>query len=203
MGLRFHSYPALVVEEKRLTFTEACTSFLVDLKLKKKRHLLSLLSLWLLNKWNKYIPKHVLCSILKYSQLFFIEYMLLGSGSYTLEKYQFRKLSCIIMPHYGLPKFFKASNKGQKLNIIQHGQAEKYAKEALDTWQQIKKLCWDVNMSWFFLPQRPRSGFSSLRWVKKILKAGIIISTTQIEIKWQVLMKNSIRIGRKQSKKLH
>ena len=67
------------------------------------------------------------------------------------------------------------------------------------TWQQIKKLCRDVNMSWFFLPQRPRSGFSSLRWVKKILKSGKIISTTQIEIKWQVLMKNSISIGPRMS----
>ena len=56
------------------------------------------------------------------------------------------------------------------------------------TWHQIKKLCRDVNMSWIFLPQRPRSGFSSLRWVKKILKSGKIISTTQIEIKWQVLL---------------
>ena len=52
-----------------------------------------------------------------------------------------------------------------------------------------------------FLPQRPRSGFSSLRWVKKILKSGKIISTTQI--KRQVPMKNSIRIGPRQNKKLH
>ena len=46
LDFRFHSYPALVVEvKKRLTCSDACTSLLVDLKLKKKRHLLSLPSL--------------------------------------------------------------------------------------------------------------------------------------------------------------
>ena len=42
LGFRFHSYPVLVVEgKKRLSCADACTSLLVDLKLKKKRHLKS------------------------------------------------------------------------------------------------------------------------------------------------------------------